>query len=192
MYPWDIDYRIFTAGERRESPKGGSGKRREKGAGRGRQGKGEIPGNVEDAIEIKRKCESTCRRGPAFIRVLLCDSCMILPRELHPCEIEFQSLVTADTRCLLLLTAAEKKRDTRDTSHLIVRDGIIRDQRENSRGACCAARTNVAPSVISRSLNLHANPTRLTGYSLGRVFLRRARCRVLRWEAVVRPARRSP
>lgn len=45
--------------------------------------KGKIPGTVEDAIEIKRKCESTCRNGPAFIRALLCDLGDFALRELY-------------------------------------------------------------------------------------------------------------
>lgn len=75
----------------------------------GWKGEGEIPGTVGDAIEIKRKCESTYRCDPAFIRVLLRDSCMVLPRELHPREIEFQFLVTTDTRFQLLLMTEEKE-----------------------------------------------------------------------------------
>lgn len=163
---------------------------REKGGGR--KGKEEIPGTVGDAIEIKRKCESTCRHDSAFIRVLLRDSCMVLPRELHPCEIEFQSLVTADTRrSQLLFTTGREEGGGPATRHLIVRDGIR--ERENSRFAPRAI--NGMPSVILCSLNLH------TDHSVGRIssrsrisstrpmsnFLRRKYDR----ETVVRPACRS-
>lgn len=47
----------------------------------GCRSKGKIPGTVEDAIEIKRKCESTCRNGRFYSRPAL--RLVVLPRELY-------------------------------------------------------------------------------------------------------------
>lgn len=92
-----------------------------------------IPGTVEDAIEIKRKCEPTCRarwppRRVAFIRVLRIATCsrgFAAGSYANPCEIEFQSLAPRAKRVNRCAYLVVKQKEEKKKKKGARRHGLI-------------------------------------------------------------------